>query len=39
MRTRTRTRRLHVEILEDRCVPSTFAAFDLDSARPRPIPE
>jgi hypothetical protein len=38
MRTRTRTCRLHLEILEDRCVPSTFAAFDLDSAARGPFP-
>jgi hypothetical protein len=29
MRMRNRTCRLNVEILEDRCMPSTFAAFDL----------
>lgn len=38
MRTRTRTCRLHLEILEDRCVPSTFAAFDLDSPDRGPFP-
>src|SRR6266852_3677419 len=29
MRTRTRTWRPRLELLEDRCLPSTFAAFDL----------
>jgi hypothetical protein len=38
MRTRTRTRRLHIEPLEDRFVPSTFAAFDLDSPDRGPFP-
>ena len=38
MRTRTRTCRLHLEILEDRCVPSTFAAFDLDTPDRGPFP-
>src|SRR5262245_59481171 len=38
MRTRTRTCRLHFEILEDRCVPSTFAAFDLDRPEGGPFP-
>ncbi len=38
MRTRNRTCRLHVEILEDRCVPSTFAAFDLDNPDSGPFP-
>src|SRR6187397_1425478 len=38
MRTRTRTCRLHLEILEDRCVPSTFAAFDLDRPDRGPFP-
>src|SRR5260370_1303687 len=31
MTTRTRTWRPRLETLEDRCVPSTFAAFDLDA--------
>jgi Calx-beta domain/Bacterial virulence factor lipase N-terminal len=38
MKTRTRTCRLHFENLEDRCVPSTFAAFDLDSPDRGPFP-
>src|SRR5262245_56501059 len=38
MRTRTRTCRLRLESLEDRCVPSTFAAFDLDSPDRGPFP-
>ena len=38
MRTRTRTCRPHLEILEDRCVPSTFAAFDLDRPDRGPFP-
>ena len=38
MRTRNRTCRLHVEILEDRCMPSTFAAFDLDNPDSGPFP-
>src|SRR5215211_8657191 len=38
MRTRTRTCRLHLDILEDRSVPSTFAAFDLDSPDRGPFP-
>src|SRR3954471_15147805 len=38
MKTRTRTCRLHLEILEDRCVPSTFAAFDLDRPDRGPFP-
>ena len=38
MRTRTRTCRLHLEILEDRCVLSTFAAFDLDTPDRGPFP-
>src|SRR6476469_9502179 len=37
MRTRTRTC-LRLEILEDRRVPSTFAAFDLDSPDRGPLP-
>src|SRR5262245_53761795 len=38
MRTRARTRRPRLEILEDRCVPSTVAAFDLDSPDRGPFP-
>src|SRR5215217_5955219 len=38
MRTHTRTCRLHLELLEDRCVPSTFAAFGLDSPDRGPFP-
>jgi hypothetical protein len=38
MRTRTSTCRLHLEILEDRCVPSTFAAFDLNTPQSGPFP-
>src|SRR6266481_4170237 len=38
MRTRTRTCRLHVEILEDRCLLSTFAAFDLSAPNIGPFP-
>jgi Bacterial virulence factor lipase N-terminal len=38
MRMRTRTRRLQFAILEDRCVPSTFAAFDLDTPDGGPFP-
>ena len=38
MRTRTKTRRLHVEILEDRCMPSTTAAFDLANPDSGPFP-
>lgn len=38
MRTRTRTCRPHVEVLEDRCVPSTFAAFDLANPDSGPFP-
>jgi Calx-beta domain-containing protein/virulence factor lipase-like protein len=38
MRTRTRTCRLRFESLEDRSVPSTFAAFDLDSPDRGPFP-
>jgi hypothetical protein len=38
MRTRTRTQRLQLEILEDRCTPSTFAAFGLDSPASGPFP-
>src|SRR5436305_10898049 len=38
MRTRTRTRRPHLETLEDRCTPSTFAAFDLANPDSGPFP-
>jgi hypothetical protein len=38
MRTRTRTCRLHLDLLEDRSVPSTLAAFDLDSPDRGPFP-
>src|SRR5262249_44169125 len=38
MRTRPRTWRPYLEILEDRCVPSTFAAFDLDARESGPFP-
>ena len=38
MRTRTRTCRLKVEVLEDRCTPSTFAAFDLANPDSGPFP-
>src|SRR6516162_11346316 len=38
MRTRTRTCRLNVEVLEDRCTPSTFAAFDLANPNSGPFP-
>jgi pimeloyl-ACP methyl ester carboxylesterase len=38
MRTHTRTWRPHLEILEDRCVLSTFAAFDLDTPAGGPFP-
>lgn len=38
MRTRTRSCRLRLEILEDRSVPSTFAAFDLDRPDGGPFP-
>jgi len=38
MKTRTRTCRLHLEILEDRCVPSTFATFDLNTPQSGPFP-
>src|SRR6476620_3456439 len=38
MKTRTRTCRPNLEILEDRWVPSTFAAFDLNSPDRGPFP-
>src|SRR5262245_39744181 len=38
MRMRNRTRRLNVEVLEDRCTPSTFAAFDLANPDSGPFP-
>src|SRR5262245_46562297 len=38
MKTRNRTYRPSVEILEDRCTPSTFAAFDLDTPDSGPFP-
>src|SRR5262245_30912342 len=38
MKTRTRTHRPQLEILEDRCLPSTFAAFDLDNPDRGPFP-
>src|ERR671929_1592322 len=38
MRTRNRTGRLHVEVLEDRCLLSTFAAFDLSAPTSGPFP-
>jgi hypothetical protein len=38
MRTRSRTGRLHVELLEGRCLPSTFAAFDLSAPSSGPFP-
>jgi hypothetical protein len=38
MRTHTRTWRPRFEILEDRCLPSTFAAFDLDTPESGPFP-
>jgi hypothetical protein len=38
MTTRTRTWRPCLETLEDRCVPSTFAAFDLDARESGPFP-
>jgi hypothetical protein len=38
MRTRTRTCRPRLESLEDRSVPSTFAAFDLDTPAGGPFP-
>src|SRR5262249_26360352 len=38
MKTRISTRRPRLEILEDRCLPSTFAAFDLDNPDRGPFP-
>jgi hypothetical protein len=38
LRTRTKTWRPCFEILEDRCTPSTFAAFDLDTPDNGPFP-
>jgi hypothetical protein len=38
MRTRAKTRRLHLETLEDRCLLSTVAAFDLDTPDRGPFP-
>src|SRR5438105_4406504 len=38
MRTRNRTGRLQVELLEDRCLLSTFAAFDLSAPNTGPFP-
>src|SRR6516165_3187600 len=38
MRMRKRTCRLNVEVLEDRCTPSTFAAFDLANPDSGPFP-
>ena len=38
MRTRTRACRLHLEILEDRCVPSTFAACPGRTPQSGPFP-
>lgn len=38
MRTRTKARRLHLETLENRCLMSTFAAFDLDAPNSGPFP-
>src|SRR5262245_22839801 len=38
MRSRTRNRRPHLEVLEDRCTPSTFAAFGLDTPDAGPFP-
>ena len=38
MRMRSRTCRLNVEVLEDRCTPSTFAAFDLGNPESGPFP-
>jgi len=38
MRTRTKTRRPHLELLEDRCLMSAVAAFDLDTPESGPFP-
>jgi hypothetical protein len=38
MSARTKTRRLQLESLEDRSLPSTFAAFDLDTPDRGPFP-
>jgi hypothetical protein len=38
MRTHARICRLRLEILEDRCMPSTFAVFDLDRPDRGPFP-
>src|SRR5262245_47764718 len=38
MRRRPRNCRLHLEPLEDRCVPSTFATFDLNTPQSGPFP-
>src|SRR5215510_1312487 len=38
MKARIRTWRPRLEMLEDRCVPSTFAAFDLDTPQSGPFP-
>src|SRR5262245_16554631 len=38
MRRRTSTRRPQLEILEDRCTPSTVAAFDLVTPDHGPLP-
>jgi hypothetical protein len=38
MKTRIRTWRPYLEILEDRSTPSTFAAFDLDTPESGPFP-
>src|SRR5690242_14939565 len=38
MRMGNRTSRLNVEILEDRCTPSTLAAFDLANPDSGPFP-
>ncbi|HJZ54018.1 MAG TPA: hypothetical protein VKE74_03630, partial [Gemmataceae bacterium] len=38
MKTNHITRRLRFEPLEDRCTPSTFAAFDLDTLDGGPFP-
>src|SRR5262245_10846662 len=38
MRTRSKNLRPRLEILEDRCLPSTIAAFDLDTPEGGPFP-